>query len=122
MTKRIDIPEDGYLPRIADDLLAHKLKSSGAVQVKGPKWCGKTTTAERQSKSSVFLQDPDKSASLLALAETKPSACSSSHYAFVTCEYMRVLLGVQCSTIVIKPALKPMPSYVLIMENGHLWK
>ncbi|WP_172136568.1 ATP-binding protein [Adlercreutzia sp. ZJ473] len=75
MTQRFfAMPEDGYLPRVADAVLARYLKSSGAVQVKGPKWCGKTATAERQSKSQVFLQDPDKSAALLSLADVKPSA------------------------------------------------
>lgn len=63
-----------YLPRVADVLLEEKLRSSGAVQIKGPKWCGKTMTAARRAASSVFLQDPDKSESLLRLAELKPSA------------------------------------------------
>jgi predicted AAA+ superfamily ATPase len=63
-----------YLPRVADAILANYLKTSGAVQVKGPKWCGKTATAERQSASQVYLQDPDNSAALLALADIKPSA------------------------------------------------
>ena len=62
-----------YLPRVADGLLTRALQSSGAVQIKGPKWCGKTATAERQSASQVFMQDPDRSATLLALADTKPS-------------------------------------------------
>ena len=62
-----------YLPRVADGMLTQALQSSGAVQIKGPKWCGKTATAERQSASQVFMQDPDRSATLLALADTKPS-------------------------------------------------
>lgn len=64
---------DIYLPRVADKMLERYLKSSGAVQIKGPKWCGKTATAEQQAKSAVYMQDPDKSASLMALAESKPS-------------------------------------------------
>jgi hypothetical protein len=50
------------------------LKASGAVCIKGPKWCGKTATGLRKSASQVFLQDPDRSASLLALADARPSA------------------------------------------------
>lgn len=65
---------DGYYPRIADALLKDKLRHSGAVQIKGPKWCGKTATAQQIAASSVYLQDPDQSSSLLALAEVKPSA------------------------------------------------
>lgn len=67
------LSENGYLPRVIDSSLKKALKASGAVQIKGPKWCGKTATAEHHSASQVYLQDPDRRASLLALAETKPS-------------------------------------------------
>lgn len=67
------LSENSYLPRVIDSSLKKALKASGAVQIKGPKWCGKTATAEHHSASQVYLQDPDRRASLLALAETKPS-------------------------------------------------
>ncbi|MDO4899192.1 ATP-binding protein [Actinomyces sp.] len=63
-----------YLPRVADDLLAVALATSGAVQVRGPKWCGKTATSLQQAGSVVYMQDPDRSRSYLALADAKPSA------------------------------------------------
>ncbi len=62
-----------YLSRVADEVLASKLKTAGAVQIKGPKWCGKTATAQRLAASEVYLQDPDKGPSLLELANLKPS-------------------------------------------------
>ena len=68
------LPADGYLPRIADGMLEQALRTSGAVSIRGPKWCGKTATGERQSASQVYMQDPDRSATLLALADSKPSA------------------------------------------------
>ena len=40
-----------YKKRIADNLLHKKLKCKGAVLLEGPKWCGKTTTAEVASAS-----------------------------------------------------------------------
>ena len=49
------------------------LASSGAVLIEGAKWCGKTSTAQQAAGSVIFLQDPDQSASYLALADTKPS-------------------------------------------------
>lgn len=75
MGKRIipRVPEDGYLPRVIDSALERMLKTSGAVHIKGPKWCGKTRTAEQFSASQVYMQDPDRRNSLLALAEAKPS-------------------------------------------------
>ena len=33
-----------YYPRLIEEAIALKLKSSGAVVVAGPKFCGKTTT------------------------------------------------------------------------------
>lgn len=63
-----------YLPRITDKRLAWYLKTSGAVQIEGPKWCGKTSTGEQCAKSAVFLQNPDAGPALLALADSKPSA------------------------------------------------
>ncbi|MBR5651352.1 MAG: ATP-binding protein [Bacteroidales bacterium] len=62
-----------YLPRIADDELKLRLEAFGAVQIKGPKWCGKTTTAEMQAKSVIKMQNPDTREGYLATARTKPS-------------------------------------------------
>ena len=50
--------DDGYLPRLADDMLEEKLTHARAVLVRGPKWCGKTMTSERHAKSALYLQDP----------------------------------------------------------------
>ena len=65
--------ENKYLKRIADRVLQERLAASGAVLIEGPKWCGKTTTALENSKSHLFMQDPDKAISYLKAADTKPS-------------------------------------------------
>lgn len=62
-----------YLPRICDAEMQSALQTSGAVLIEGAKWCGKTRTASIAAKSILFMQDPDKSASYLAMADTKPS-------------------------------------------------
>lgn len=62
-----------YRKRIVDDELTLRLEAFGAVQIKGPKWCGKTTTAMEHAKSFIKLQDPDRRAGYLATARTKPS-------------------------------------------------
>ena len=41
-------------------MLQERLETFGAVLIEGPKWTGKTTTAEQQAKSVIKLQDPDK--------------------------------------------------------------
>lgn len=62
-----------YLPRIADEIISDRLRSIGAILIEGPKWCGKTWTAARASKSQLYMQDPDKRGSYLKAADTKPS-------------------------------------------------
>ena len=47
-----------YRSRVMDVILAERLESMGAVLVEGAKWCGKTTTCERQAKSSIYIADP----------------------------------------------------------------
>ena len=63
-----------YLPRIADGQLTDALRTSGAVLIQGPKWCGKTATGSRAASSIIYLQDPDQSTAYLRLADLKPSA------------------------------------------------
>lgn len=48
-----------YSHRIADLQLAERLEAFGAVLIEGPKWCGKTTTAEQMSKSVIKMQDTE---------------------------------------------------------------
>jgi predicted AAA+ superfamily ATPase len=62
-----------YLPRIADKILTTALEASGAVLIEGPKWCGKTRTAEEKAASALYMQDPDHTASYLQAADIKPS-------------------------------------------------
>lgn len=47
-----------YRERIADKLLKIKLETVGGVIIQGPKWCGKTTTAENQANSILYMADP----------------------------------------------------------------
>ena len=54
-------------------MLQERLEAFGAVLIEGPKWTGKTTTAEQQAKSVIKLQNPDKVNEYLATARTKPS-------------------------------------------------
>ena len=62
-----------YMPRITDRQLKETLEYIGAVLIVGPKWCGKTTTAEQACASVLKMQDPDRNSGYLATADTKPS-------------------------------------------------
>lgn len=62
-----------YIPRILDVLLEEYLQTFGAVNIQGPKWCGKTTTAEQKAKSIIRFQDPDQGESNRMMAEINAS-------------------------------------------------
>lgn len=62
-----------YKTRICDAILAQKLRTTGAVLITGPKWCGKTWTGLNAANSVLYMQDADKRASYLKLAQTSPS-------------------------------------------------
>lgn len=62
-----------YRPRITDIILARKLKGKGAVLIQGPKWCGKTTTAEQMAKSILYMSKPEDVKANLAAADIDPS-------------------------------------------------
>lgn len=61
-----------YKHRIADGILEKKLRSKGAVLIEGPKWCGKTTTAEQQARSILYMDNPASFESNLQMAEIAP--------------------------------------------------
>ena len=64
---------DNYRPRLVDRILSDELEAFGAVLITGPKWCGKTTTASRLSKSIIRMQDPDFRDAYRQVADMKPS-------------------------------------------------
>lgn len=46
-----------YKPRLIDEKVEKYLGIFGAISIEGPKWCGKTRTAERHANSAVYLDD-----------------------------------------------------------------
>ena len=61
-----------YRARVADRLLQRKLEGKGAVLIEGPKWCGKTTTAEQIAASVLYMDDPQSKEQNIAMAELNP--------------------------------------------------
>lgn len=62
-----------YKPRVVDQILQRKLRGTGAVLIEGPKWCGKTTTAEQQAKSVIYMDEPSLRKTNIATADVDPS-------------------------------------------------
>lgn len=61
-----------YKKRIADNILRRKLEGKGAVLIEGPKWCGKTTTAEQIALSVLYMDDPETKSQNIAMSELSP--------------------------------------------------
>ncbi len=61
-----------YRKRIADEILFKKLEGKGAVLIEGPKWCGKTTTAEQLANSILYMDDPERIKQNISLSELNP--------------------------------------------------
>lgn len=61
-----------YMSRIADKMLERRLMGVGAVLIQGPKWCGKTTTAEQHSRSVIYMDNPDTLQQNFELANISP--------------------------------------------------
>lgn len=61
-----------YKKRIADAMLSIKLEERGAVLIRGPKWCGKTTTAAQQAASILYLDEPKSKKQNLGMASIDP--------------------------------------------------
>ena len=64
----------GYRPRVIDAELARCLKLFGAVEIRGPKWCGKTWAGLNQSVDEVYIADPSDGYVTRRLARLDPDS------------------------------------------------
>ena len=79
-----------YKPRIMDGLLAKKLQAKGAVVIEGPKWCGKTTTAEEMAASKVLLARTDVKEQFKSLLEIDTDAALAGESPMLIDEWQTV--------------------------------
>ena len=64
-----------YRKRVADKILLKKMEGKGAVLIEGPKWCGKTTTAEQIAASVLYMDDPEIKDQNITMAGINPKPC-----------------------------------------------
>ena len=62
-----------YKKRIIDSLIDANMDAFGAVLIKGPKGCGKTTSAKQKAKTVIEFQNEDQRENLLKIANDVPS-------------------------------------------------
>ncbi len=61
-----------YIRRIVDDELNKRREAFNAINIIGPKGCGKTRTAKERCSTVIEFQDEEKRDGYLAVAETSP--------------------------------------------------
>ena len=61
-----------YIERLFDKELDFYLKSTGAILVVGPKWCGKSTTCKRHAKTIIDLLKSSTREQYISLAKVSP--------------------------------------------------
>ena len=81
---------EGYKRRIIDTLLEKKLQAKGAVLIEGPKWCGKTTTAEEIAASKIMLSKPDIKEHFKSLLEIDTDAALAGEAPMLIDEWQTV--------------------------------
>lgn len=73
-----------------DSLLEKKLLAKGAVLIEGPKWCGKTTTAEEIAASKIMLAKPDIKEHFKSLLEIDTEAALAGEAPMLIDEWQTV--------------------------------
>ena len=79
-----------YRRRIMDTLLEKKLQAKGAVLIEGPKWGGKTTTAEEIANSKIMLAKPDIKEHFKSLLEIDTDAALAGETPMLIDEWQTV--------------------------------
>ena len=62
-----------YVTRIVDKEIDRKIKAFNAINITGPKGCGKTRTARERCKTVIEFQDEERRAGYISVAETAPT-------------------------------------------------
>lgn len=70
--------EKEYIERLFDKELEFYLKAVGAIQVVGPKWCGKSRTAKRHAKTVIDLMKKKERDQYVELAKNAPEVLLNS--------------------------------------------
>lgn len=65
--------DKAYINRLFDGIVEFTLKSKGALVIVGPKWCGKSTTANRYAKTVIDLMPLESRNEFIELAKISPT-------------------------------------------------
>ena len=83
--ERGPLTPEGYLPRIADAQIERYLRVFGAVEVTGPKWCGKTWSSLAHASSVTYVDEGSNT----SLARADPTLMLEGERPHVIDEWQR---------------------------------
>lgn len=90
MSHRETMKNKQYRPRLQDSLISELLSAAGAVCVEGPKWCGKTWSAEHHAASVISLGNPEGNFNNRMMAQMNPSAALEGERPHLVDEWQEV--------------------------------
>lgn len=61
-----------YVQRVVDKTIDQRIKAFNAINILGPKGCGKTRTAKERCRTFIEFQDEERRAGYLAVADVSP--------------------------------------------------
>ena len=61
-----------YIKRVIDEVIDEKIKAFNAINIVGPKGCGKTRTAKERCKTIIEFQDEEKRERYINISEINP--------------------------------------------------
>lgn len=79
-----------YIPRLIEEKFRFYIESSACIVVKGPKWCGKTTTSEFFAAKKIKLSDISKQKYYIQLARNDINSFLSGPYPLLVDEWQVV--------------------------------
>ena len=69
----ITMEDKKYISRLFDSTVEFTMRSKGALVIVGPKWCGKSTTAQRYAKTVIDLMPIEARNDYIELAKISPA-------------------------------------------------
>ncbi len=90
-----------YIRRIVDQELDKRCRAFNAINIVGPKGCGKTRTTQERCKTVIDFQNEERRDGYLAVAETSPRLFFQTQSRFFSTNgRTRQKSGVPCEKIV----------------------
>ena len=91
-----------YVRRIVDDEIDRKKDAFNAINIVGPKGCGKTRTAKERCNTIIEFQDEEKRGGYLEVADTSPGLFLKNQKPILFDEWQDIWNSENCRNVSVK--------------------